>query len=804
MDKESGVYLTINDNSFQSGGTSSLKSVITMLTTKGELGMNYVTAETFKNVLGYDLDYNSNYLGLAKMLEKVSYAYVWRLNQNAKLANLYFMTDDPTKQSDEGIGSFEDIINKDPSPIIAVANKNVGNPGTNAIKFAPTPDNLTIANNTPAGSNPQEIIIDDASENETTVLSGETIKSACIFYDSSNTSIVGVIKENPEGELKVYRVVDGEILSDEITVDEFNVWSDGTTFFNSMLQETTEPQGDPEPAEELGDVTSANYDILTNAWELQGVSYDSNKSVITPLGTKGSGTNIGDFYIADNTSQHLTPGNWYATNDGGNTFYTVAELGETWAECSVQAIDPSETDVLAELADIYTGGDFDTLTYYLYTNTLYTGMYEKKNTDWFKVTSFATTQIVTMAAAETDQNIINALNDSSATTVTISYIKYVYEYTSKVNAIGDVTWENNQLTIVLYGSPSKDSYWNLHIIPTDIKNWTLYVSEFNNRQYLIKSTNYISTDPESEIYWKNVPINDIQIDIKSIPSTWDVLRDWQTLDNGDNGDKDIVATDIDVSPLETTSCNTLFTNGITNYRVINRIAAKAEQRFIHTFADAPAFGSYIDLENWKKNIYESEYLVIGTRPDQVEIDSKGTTVIVYPSVNYLAILANMIEQQGSLCYPPAGLTYGPIEVENLIECDYENYGNELKTNRLNWQRYLSRGPVMWEQRTMYSLDTDLSYIAPVFIVDDVRDQIIALEEQFTFRYMSPTDLLNQESGLTGILDDFLTRGLLYSYTLNVPTYEEAQKAGRTLEIPISIVITKDAEVIEIILTLNNA
>ena len=121
-------------------------------------------------------------------------------------------------------------------------------------------------------------------------------------------------------------------------------------------------------------------------------------------------------------------------------------------------------------------------------------------------------------------------------------------------------------------------------------------------------------------------------------------------------------------------------------------------------------------------------------------------------LNYVKIFANMLTNFKNLYYPPAGLTYGGITIENLIECDYENYGDELKTNRINWQRVLKRGSTMWEQRTTYSLDTDLSYIAPNFIVDGLRSEIYSFETQFNFRYTSPTDLLNQESGLKGILD----------------------------------------------------
>ncbi len=163
----------------------------------------------------------------------------------------------------------------------------------------------------------------------------------------------------------------------------------------------------------------------------------------------------------------------------------------------------------------------------------------------------------------------------------------------------------------------------------------------------------------------------------------------------------------------------------------------------------------------------------------------------------------MISNYGSLCFPPAGVTYGQISVESLMDCDYENFGNELKTNRINWQRSTSNGTVMWEQRTTYALNTDLSYIAPVFIIDEIRDQVITFEEQFNFRYATPTDLLNQYSGLNKILSDLQTKGFIYSYEVNVPSFAEAQAAGRTLKIKIKVAITKDSEVIEIELNLVN-
>ena len=801
MDKESGVYLTITDNSFETGGASQLKVLVPMLTTKGKLGMNYVTASTYKDILGYDLSYNSNYYGLAKILEKVSYAYVWRLNQGAKLANAYFMSATSDKESNDDAETFEDITQLDPAPILAVANKTVGNPGTIALKFTPTPLTSTVPNEVPSPTSPQTIVVEDVSQNEEIELYGETIKSGCILYDSSNSNPVAVIMLNHEDELKVYKVVDGTIQTDTITIDKFNIWSDGTNFYNASMEISTEPQGTPEETKDLGNVRQSEYGVTYDTWNIGDTYYDSSYTAITPEGSAGTAVSIAPTYIADDTVQYLTEGKWYMTSDSGATFYEITRLGKSIDQILTSQV--TNTDALLELTTLYGNDAFAELKYVPYTKQVPTGMYTNVVNAWYKVASFTSSAIITESSRETNEDIIAALD--AATDIPITYIQYVYEYISQINDIGTASWEEDNLTIVLTSQPAKDTYFTIRRIPVSIKDWTISIADYADNQYTVRNTVDISTDPESEIYWEKVDFGDIQMNIAgNIPSNWGAVRDYFTLDNGNNGSNNIVASDIDVNLLETNPCNVIAMNGITNLKVVNKIAAKAKDYFKHTFADAPAYKMYMDLEEWKKNVYNSEYLAIAGRPDEVEIDDAGTKIYVYPSVNYVAILADMLAAYQSLCYTPAGLTYGGISVESLMECDYENYGDELKTNRINWQRSLSRGTVMWEQRTTYALSTDLSYIAPVFIVDGLREQIVSFEEQFNFRYMTPTDLLNQESGLDAILGDFQTKGFVYSYKIEVPSYAEAQKQGRTLTIPIEVAITKDAEVIYINLKLVNA
>ena len=694
MDTASGVYLHIKDSSFETAGSSSLVAVIPMTTLKGQLGINDVSATTFKDILGYDLAYNSNYYGLERILEQVSHAYVWRLNQNAKLGNAYFESTSSDKAFNDDAEVFEDITKMDPAPILAIANKDVGDWETTAIKFAPTEVISTVINENPTQAISQEIVLEDVNANELKELFGKEVLGSCIFYNASDNSIVGIIKKDENDEWKVYRVVDGEIVDDviETVTTETNIWTDGTNFYRGNLEIVDEPEGDASTPVELGTIRLA-----------------------------------------------ATP----------NTYY------------------------------------------------------QKKVDDWFAVTRLTITAIETSDTAETDTDIIAELE--AASDITISYVKYTYtrEEVIENNAIGNAVFDENKLTITLSKSMSTDTFWSVHTIPSTINDWTLIHAVYDGRNYSIKNEVEFSFNVEADNYIENVDFGTLQVYAPSpFPATWETIRDYFTLEGGTNGDRVLSAIDIDTSVLDDVSANVMLMNGLTDYRIVNRLGGKCEKKKIHLFADAPAYSSYVDLYEWSKKIMQSQYVAIAARPDQ-QLDSTKKTFYVYPSVSYAYILANMITNYGSLCYPPAGATYGNIVVDNLIKCDYPNFADEMKTYRINWQLADSDGTMMWEQRTTYSLDSDLSYIAPVFIVDDLSDRIVRFEKNFNFRYTSRTDLLNQDSGLKGILDDFVSRGFVYDYDVRVPSYEEAQAAGRTLVIKIKVQVAKDSEVIEIELELIN-
>lgn len=794
MDKASGVYMTIKDSSFISGGTSSLKIIVPMLTVKGELGINRVTANNFKDILGYDLKYNSNYLGLQKLLENMSYIDVWRLNQNSKLANAYFATKESDKEFNDNCDSFDEIVNVDNKPVVAVANKTTGAWQTTGIKFVPTETVFTEANANANATNPQTITIENVSQTEKTTFDEQEIQNGCVFYNSSNNSIVGIIKKNRNDEFKVYKVVDGEIVDDEITYATHNVWTDGTKFFSSDTLETTEPAGEVTTTKELGAIRTATQTVHTDSWALDGVTYNKDIEEFTPSGTRGTGSTVCKGYIATAADTGLVEGTLYATDDDGTTYYTVSELGKTFAECTTEQI--VDTSVIATFID-----SFKNLVYHEYTDEVQLGYYTKISEFWFEVEGFTSSGFSTNPTAVLDQDIITLLD--MASDIAISFEVYSEITSVTENSVGSAEWADGNLTVELSSPISKDSFWNVHTIPVTIVDWTMVISSFANDKYTIQKQVTFSTDKESDVYWEDVSFGDIQLFLNgNIPSDMESVRSYFNLEGGSNGDAKITSIDIDTSVLDTCGDNILLMNGIIDYKVVNRIANKAMTLKIHSFVDVPPYSSYIDAETWKKKIVQSEYVAVAGKPDQ-QYDAAGNVMYVYPSVNYGVIFANMLANNGSLCFPPAGPSYGIIQVDDLLKTDYDMYKNELKTNRINYQTSNSLGTMMWEQRTTYALNTDLSYIAPVFILDALVEQIVDFERQFNFRYMTRSDLLNQSSGLKNIFDSFVAKGFVYQYDVKMPTYDEAQKAGRTLVIPMKVVIAKDSEVIELELELVN-
>jgi len=213
-----------------------------------------------------------------------------------------------------------------------------------------------------------------------------------------------------------------------------------------------------------------------------------------------------------------------------------------------------------------------------------------------------------------------------------------------------------------------------------------------------------------------------------------------------------------------------------------------------------------DLYAWTKSLYDGDvgqFAQVAAVPDLLTIS--GITFTINPSVYLFQVYARMYANHGHLNFPPAGNSYGSVSVNRLMESDFHLYGDELKTNRINYLTDTSRGVCIWEYRTLYNQgDSDLSYANTPYILRDLKGRLLSFMENFTFRYSTPIDLLTIRSGLDSILSSFVQKFFLVNYTLNVPTFEEAQAAGRSLDIDIGVSVINSADVITLRVNLQNA
>ena len=349
------------------------------------------------------------------------------------------------------------------------------------------------------------------------------------------------------------------------------------------------------------------------------------------------------------------------------------------------------------------------------------------------------------------------------------------------------------------------SYFTFTAWDADTKLWTMSYAKMNSEGTAyseLESTDF-STYSDSDLYYTGVDFGELALylaDGVSSPN-FDLLEDYVLLDNASNGSLPY-ASDIDLSCFKTSSANVVVLNGLTtDISIINKIAEACESNLKSFFIGAPDFESYTSVADWAESLYATEYSQLVWICDHEE--TSAGTIQICPSVSLFNVYANMYSDYGCLNYPPAGKTYGVVSVSNLTETDATSYMDELKTNNINWQRVLNGVSCLWEQKTRYSLNSDLSYANTVFILRDLREQIMTLAENYNFRYSTASMLTTFESGLTSILDTFVSNGFLSTYTLSVPSFEEAQAAGRTLTIGLAVSVMQDAEVIKFDVVLEN-
>jgi hypothetical protein len=387
------------------------------------------------------------------------------------------------------------------------------------------------------------------------------------------------------------------------------------------------------------------------------------------------------------------------------------------------------------------------------------------------------------------------------------------------------------LLYVAHKVPGDWGDFSFRVVTVDEEQGTFvleYREALGGGAYSVRMRKEFSLYEDSPIFYKKVSFGDLAIYLKGdafidtfTGAFTDGASPWYSLDGGSNGSKSLVPADINAigTILVNSGANVVPLNGVTvDASLVSAFIDVCGSQLKSVFVDVPDLTadtldtgvytpnddliSYENCHDWVSGLRRSEYAQAVAVPDRVATESG--VVYLWPSASLFKIYAKMYADYGSVNYPPAGYTYGAVSGSNLLQSDFNLYGDELKTDRINYQMVGPRGPVMWEQRTLYALDSDLSYANTVFILRDLRERILIFMANFNFRYTTPMELLNIQSGLEAILSEFKSNYFLVNYVLKVPTFEEAQAAGRNLDILLDVSVVSDAEVITIGVALQNA
>jgi hypothetical protein len=399
-----------------------------------------------------------------------------------------------------------------------------------------------------------------------------------------------------------------------------------------------------------------------------------------------------------------------------------------------------------------------------------------------------------------------------------------------VSAPSDLLGLEDVVMWVAHKTPGSWGSFGVRFVNNQDGTYTLEYGEPVSSGYSVVESKIFSFDKAAGNYWKKVSFSDLVFWFKTVSGaesfpTGFSFNTWVVLGEGDNGSAvgsltvDQLNTRI-ASALDGSEATVMVGNGFSAVPdVCSALVRAGESKRISVFIDVPDLtSSPADMEftenddtlktelcnEWADLIVTSEYCQLVAVPDIVET-SVGD-VYIWPSVSLFKIYARMYSNFSHTRYPPAGYSYGNLSVSNLMESDFHAGSNPdlLKTHRVNYQMRGSRGPVMWEYRTKYGLDSDLSYASTVFILRDLRALLVDFMANFNFRFATPMDLLNIKSGLDVILGSFKNDYFLVNYTLTVPSYEEAQAAGRELDIGIAVSVVNSMDVINLRVVLENA
>jgi len=252
------------------------------------------------------------------------------------------------------------------------------------------------------------------------------------------------------------------------------------------------------------------------------------------------------------------------------------------------------------------------------------------------------------------------------------------------------------------------------------------------------------------------------------------------------------STDLNFTGVDPSAFNLICMNGILGTSVVSAFIQYFEQFNIMTLWDIANVQTYVAAKQYHDSVYASEFQMAYWVSDFV---TSGTrTYCIYPSVKAAMAYARMFKQTGYLNYPPAGYDFAAVSATQLLVTDAAIQSSALKQAKINYVIAKSSGPVIWEQRTGYAFESDLSYGSTVMTYVAFASRMKAFTENFPFRFVTPEILVTLSAGLQSIVNDYITRGFVWSATVNIPSFSQVKAAGaRFMDINVDVKFAEDGE-----------
>jgi hypothetical protein len=331
-------------------------------------------------------------------------------------------------------------------------------------------------------------------------------------------------------------------------------------------------------------------------------------------------------------------------------------------------------------------------------------------------------------------------------------------------------------------------------IPSSVSVYALSVySRASGSWVLLESQSY-SLDPASSIYlplltWQNVVVQSFGAFSGSI--TFGSAQTPLTLANYSDGTQ-MLSTDVPTNLLASRSETFVVSNGLDiSYQNLFLQYADANQKF-RVLCDSPAWSTYDATASWRLGLFATNRGALYAVPDFVQ--TAVGSLKIWPSIKVMLAYASMYTKTGTLKYPVAGYVYGATTATSLLATDYAAHPADLKNSRINYIKIGSQGPVIWEERSLYGGESDLSYNYVTFILDDLSSTISSYMSNFVFRIISAYDLIRIQAGLDNILNAQKAAGFLWSAKASVPSFSQIQASGvRQATIPVTVQVAQDGE-----------